>query len=89
MTVHLQLDWVALVAFWPAMLFLILLLCCCACRGDCAAFRPCHEADMMFARMLQRAQESGVLVMAHDVCWQGSKAVWGKQLPVVYIAGRL
>jgi hypothetical protein len=38
----------------------------------------------MFARMLLRAQQHGVLVMAHDVAWQGGKALWGKQLPVVY-----
>jgi hypothetical protein len=34
--------------------------------------------------MLLRAQQRGVLVMAHDVCWQGGKALWGKPLPVVY-----
>lgn len=38
----------------------------------------------MFARMLHRAQQCGVLVMAHDVCWQGGQATWGRQLPVVY-----
>ncbi|KAF6261218.1 hypothetical protein COO60DRAFT_802466 [Scenedesmus sp. NREL 46B-D3] len=53
-------------------------------RSDCGAFRPCHEADMMFARMLLRAQQQGVLVMAHDVHWQGGRALWGKALPVVY-----
>ncbi|WIA33419.1 hypothetical protein OEZ86_006553 [Tetradesmus obliquus] len=53
-------------------------------RSDCASFRPCHEADMMFARMLLRAQQQGVLIMAHDVHWQGSCALWGKPLPVVY-----
>lgn len=58
-------------------------------RSDCAAFRPCHEADMMFSRMLYRAQQQGVLVMAHDVHWEAGKAFWGKQLPVVYADGEL
>lgn len=38
----------------------------------------------MFARMLKRAQQCGVLVVAHDICWRGGRAVWGKPLPVVY-----
>lgn len=39
---------------------------------------------MMFARMLLRAQQQSVLIMAHDVHWQGGCALWGKPLPVVY-----
>jgi hypothetical protein len=39
---------------------------------------------MMFARMLLHAQQQGVLVMAHDVEWQGGRALWGKPLPVVF-----
>jgi hypothetical protein len=41
---------------------------------------------MMFARMLLRAQQQGVLVLAHDVHWQGRKALWGKPLPVEFNA---
>eukprot|EP00879_Flechtneria_rotunda_P019118 GHRR01020073.1.p1 GENE.GHRR01020073.1~~GHRR01020073.1.p1 ORF type:complete len:272 (+),score=98.11 GHRR01020073.1:780-1595(+) len=53
-------------------------------RSDCAAFRPCEEADMVFARMVLRAQQAGVLVLAHDIVWQDGKAYWGRSLPVVY-----
>lgn len=30
-------------------------------RSDCTSFRPCHEADMLFAQMLKHAQEAGEL----------------------------
>jgi DNA-binding sugar fermentation-stimulating protein len=36
-------------------------------RGDCAAFRPCHEACPVFARVLRRAAARGVQVLAYDV----------------------
>jgi DNA-binding sugar fermentation-stimulating protein len=36
-------------------------------RSDCAAFRPCHEACPVFARVLRRAQRRGVQVLAYDV----------------------
>jgi Sugar fermentation stimulation protein RE domain len=57
-------------------------------RGDCAAMRPCHEADPLFARVVARAEDAGVAVLAHDVVWdeQGG-AHWGKALPVVYGEG--
>lgn len=36
-------------------------------RSDCAAFRPCHEACPVFARVLGRAARRGVQVLAYDV----------------------
>jgi DNA-binding sugar fermentation-stimulating protein len=36
-------------------------------RSDCAAFRPCHEACPVFARVLRRAASRGVQVLAYDV----------------------
>jgi DNA-binding sugar fermentation-stimulating protein len=32
-------------------------------RSDCAAFRPCHEADPLFAAVLRRAKESGAGIL--------------------------
>lgn len=55
-------------------------------RSDCEAFRPCHEADMVFAQCLQRAQKSGVLVLAKELKWnvEGGHCTAGKSLPVVF-----
>lgn len=67
-------------------------------RGDCDAFRPCHEADRLFAECLLRAQETGVAIVAHDVVWgragsssassaddaTDSTCTAGKSLPVVF-----
>ncbi len=53
-------------------------------RGDCTSFRPCHEADMLFANVLRRAEQQGVLVLAYDVQWCGGQAFLGKRLPVSY-----
>ena len=36
-------------------------------RGDCTAFRPCHEACSLFAQILQRAVSVGVVVVAKEV----------------------
>lgn len=36
-------------------------------RADCARFRPCHEADALFARVLLRAHQRGVRVLAVSV----------------------
>jgi hypothetical protein len=36
-------------------------------RADCARFRPCHEADALFARVLLRAHRRGVRVLAVSV----------------------
>lgn len=38
-------------------------------RGDCDAFRPCHEADLLFAQCLLRAKEAGVALVAQEVVW--------------------
>lgn len=55
-------------------------------RSDCEAFRPCHEADMVFAQCLQRAQKSGVLVLAKELKWDVERGhcTAGKSLPVVF-----
>lgn len=56
-------------------------------RADCGAFRPCHEACPTFARMLRKAEDSGVLVLAYAIDWQGGKASWGRRIPVTYGVG--
>ena len=38
-------------------------------RNDCVAFRPCHEADLLFAQLLQRAYRNGVCLVAFQVNW--------------------
>lgn len=38
-------------------------------RNDAKAFRPNHEACPTFAKYLKRAEESGVQVIAKQVCW--------------------
>ncbi|KIY93885.1 hypothetical protein MNEG_14078 [Monoraphidium neglectum] len=53
-------------------------------RPDCEAFRPCHEACPMLARVLRRAEDAGVAVLAYSIDWEGGKAFWGRRLPVVY-----
>ena len=53
-------------------------------RSDCEAFRPCHEADMLFAQMLLRAQERGVLIIAKEVIWTLGTAVSGRSLPIAF-----
>ena len=53
-------------------------------RGDCAKFRPCHEACMLFSQVLQRAVKKGVLVIAKEVIWDETIAYLGKSLPVVF-----
>eukprot|EP01026_Neomeris_dumetosa_P059857 TRINITY_DN56091_c0_g2_i1.p1 TRINITY_DN56091_c0_g2~~TRINITY_DN56091_c0_g2_i1.p1 ORF type:complete len:353 (+),score=29.80 TRINITY_DN56091_c0_g2_i1:1-1059(+) len=54
-------------------------------RDDCEAFRPCHEADMLFAQMLLRASEQGIIVLAHSVAWSlDGVGRWAKPLPVVF-----
>eukprot|EP01025_Chloroclados_australasicus_P051931 TRINITY_DN60488_c0_g1_i1.p2 TRINITY_DN60488_c0_g1~~TRINITY_DN60488_c0_g1_i1.p2 ORF type:complete len:191 (-),score=19.43 TRINITY_DN60488_c0_g1_i1:314-835(-) len=54
-------------------------------RGDCEAFRPCHEADMLLAQMLLKAKQNEVMVLAHSVEW-GLDGVgrWGRPLEVVF-----
>ena len=58
-------------------------------RGDCSAFRPCHEADMLFAQMLLKAQHAGVRVIAQELVWKEDengefKGSAGKDLPVTF-----
>ncbi len=54
-------------------------------RGDCAMCRPCHEADPLFAQMLQRAQRAGVVVVAQEVVWRdGGRGEVGRLLPVEF-----
>eukprot|EP00198_Chlamydomonas_reinhardtii_P009866 XP_001699203.1 hypothetical protein CHLREDRAFT_206136 [Chlamydomonas reinhardtii] len=56
-------------------------------RSDCAAFRPCHEADPLFAQVLKAAEEAGVKLVAYDVVWRGGAAYAGRHLPVVFGPG--
>lgn len=53
-------------------------------RSDCEAFRPCHEADMVFAQMLLRARESGVQLIAKEVVWNKGTGCAGRSLPVAF-----
>jgi DNA-binding sugar fermentation-stimulating protein len=57
-------------------------------RSDTESFRPCHEACPLFASVLKRAQESGVIVLAHSIEWDSSlgTARLCKALPVTYDA---
>lgn len=47
-------------------------------------FRPCHEADVLFAQVLKKAEANGVQVLSYDVLWQQGKAFLGRRLPVEY-----
>ena len=51
-------------------------------RSDCEAFRPCHEADMVFAQMLLRAREKGVNLIAKEVIWINGIGRAGRSIPV-------
>eukprot|EP00611_Tribonema_gayanum_P032233 TRINITY_DN9524_c0_g1_i1.p1 TRINITY_DN9524_c0_g1~~TRINITY_DN9524_c0_g1_i1.p1 ORF type:complete len:744 (+),score=132.40 TRINITY_DN9524_c0_g1_i1:121-2352(+) len=54
-------------------------------RSDCERFRPCHEACPLFASVLRRARERGVLVLAYEVDWQrNGTATLGRSLPVEF-----
>lgn len=59
-------------------------------RSDCDAFRPCHEADMLFAQMLYRASLVGVRLIAQEVIWKQNTdtnsyyALLGRILPVTF-----
>ena len=55
-------------------------------REDCTAFRPCHEADAVFAQCLQKAQRKGVKLVAKELLWglvSGSCSA-GRSLPVAF-----
>ena len=51
-------------------------------RADCEYFRPAHEADMLFAQVLKRAQSRGVTLIVKEVCWEEEIAYLGRTLPV-------
>lgn len=55
-------------------------------RSDCAQFRPCHEADMLFAQVLKRAAESGVKLICKSLVWSldDSSCYLHETLPVVF-----
>lgn len=58
-------------------------------RSDCAQFRPCHEADMLFAQVLKRAAESGVKLICKSLLWSenetsSASCYLHKTLPVVF-----
>lgn len=61
-------------------------------RSDCDAFRPCHEADLLFAQCLLRAREAGVTLVAQEVVWGQDYSVGalvnsctaGRSLPLVF-----
>jgi DNA-binding sugar fermentation-stimulating protein len=53
-------------------------------RSDCVAFRPCHEACLLFAQVLHRAQLKGVRLIAKELVWREGKCYAGRSLPVVF-----
>jgi DNA-binding sugar fermentation-stimulating protein len=53
-------------------------------RSDCVAFRPCHEACLLFAQVLQKAQLKGVRLVAKELVWREGKCYAGRSLPVVF-----
>jgi DNA-binding sugar fermentation-stimulating protein len=55
-------------------------------RSDCVQFRPCHEADMLFAQVLKKAEECGVRLICKSLVWEGDsgRCTMGPTLPVVF-----
>ena len=53
-------------------------------RGDVEYFRPCHEADMLFAQILHRAKNKGVKLIAKKLHWNEEVAYLGETLPIVF-----
>ena len=57
-------------------------------RNDCVAFRPCHEADLLFAQLLQRAHRNGVCLVASQANWSIVNdeyiASTGPSLPIAF-----
>lgn len=51
-------------------------------RSDCSKFRPCHEADLLFAQVLQKAIHKGVTAIAQEIIWHDSIAKLGQRLPI-------
>jgi DNA-binding sugar fermentation-stimulating protein len=69
-------------------------------RSDCDAFRPCHEADPLFAQLVHQAVQRGVRVLALEICWEfgmrsssiahnaaegEARAFRGRTLPVLFL----
>jgi len=57
-------------------------------RADCDAFRPCHEADPLFAQVLKKAARK-IKVVAQELVWEASSANAytcraGRELPCVF-----
>ena len=57
-------------------------------RSDCEAFRPCHEADLLFAQVLYRAASRGVVVAAQEISIDSSTGdvSMSRELPVIFDA---
>lgn len=53
-------------------------------RSDCTAFRPCHEACLLFAQVLLRAHRSGLTLIAKELVWCDGKCHAGRTLPIVF-----
>jgi DNA-binding sugar fermentation-stimulating protein len=53
-------------------------------RSDCECFRPCHEACMLFAQVLRRAQDKGVLLLAKELVWNHGQCSAGRSLPIAF-----
>merc|ERR1711916_124462 len=55
-------------------------------RDDCHSFRPGEECDVLFARVLRRAFEAGVQIIAVDWDWREDvQEIWiGKTLPIIW-----
>jgi DNA-binding sugar fermentation-stimulating protein len=53
-------------------------------RNDCEQFRPCDEADFLFAQVLYNAYKNGVQVIAQEIIWNHSIASLGRQLPIAF-----
>ncbi len=50
-------------------------------RSDCGAFRPCHEADPLFAQVLRAAHEAGKRLHWREpgrICSQCHNAAGGR-----------
>jgi DNA-binding sugar fermentation-stimulating protein len=56
-------------------------------RSDCSSFRPCHEADKLFAQMLHKAKQAGVRIIAQEIVWSEGRVCYaGRELPVTFDA---
>lgn len=53
-------------------------------RSDCESFRPCHEADLVFAQVLLKAHENNVILIAKEIIWINGRALAGRTLPVKF-----